>query len=160
MQGMLTAIIVFSITARLIKFVLPDNSGIRKYASMLLGLCLTAVLAIPIADIVSGIGEITISPPDIGSIEDDYSEIFDEYIADSLYPSVEEYIYRVLEEKFSIVREDAEVFIRFDTDGDVISLEQILIFLRGKAVFADTGAITDYFEEKLTCKTDVSVDIP
>lgn len=160
MQGMLTAIIAFSIIAKLIKFVLPSGGGLKKYASMLLGLSLTAVLAIPVANIVKSIGEITLSPPDIGNIEDDYSEIFDEYIAESLYPSVEEYIYRVLNEKFSVAREDAEVFIKFNTDGDVISLDQILIFLRGNAVFANTGAITDYFEEKLTCRTDVSVDIP
>jgi len=160
MQGFLPAVIAVSIFAKLIKFSLPKDSSITKYSSMLLGLCVTAIMIVPIVNAIDAISDISFSANEIESIEKDYSEIFEEHIAESLYPSVEEYIRKVLEERFSVPRENAEVFIRFSADGDVISLEQILIFLKAKSVFADTGAISHYFEEQFLCPVDVSVDIP
>lgn len=160
MNGYLPSIIAVSVLARLIKFALPKDSSLDKYSSFFISLCITAVIAVPAIQIIDSISEIEINTDKSENIESEYSEIFGEYISEALYPSVEEYVYKVLYENFSVPRENAEVFIRFNTSGDVISLEQILIFLKGNSIFANTGAISLYFEEKFLCPVDVSVDIP
>ena len=160
MHGYLPAIIAVSVLTNLIRFALPKESSVSKYSSFFIGLCVTAVIAVPAVQIISSISELKPEFITESSPEENYSEIFGEYISESLYPSVEEYVYKVLSEKFSIPRQNAEVFIHFNTHGDVIAIEQILIFLKGSSVLANTGAISHYFEEKFLCRVDVSVDIP
>jgi len=160
MQGYLPAIIAITVFVKLIKFALPKENTVTKYFAMFSGLCITAVMAVPVIGIIEAASEFKLEVPDKDVIEEDYSEIFGEHIAQSLYPSVEDYVYTVLSEKFSVPRENAEVFIRFNTSGDVITLEQILIFLKNNSIFSDTGKISLYFEERFLCPVDVSVDIP
>lgn len=160
MNGYLSIIIGSTICAKILKFTLPKGNPISKYLFIFLNLCITASLILPIVEVINLVSELEIPKYEESAIENDYSEIFEEEISEILYPSVEEYISKTLYEKFHINNENCEIFIRFNTSGDVISLEQILIFLKGEAVFADTGAISLYFEERFLCPIDVSVDIP
>lgn len=160
MNGYLSIIIGSTICAKILKFTLPKENPISKYLFIFLNLCITASLILPIVEVINLASELEIPKYEESAIENDYSEIFEEEISEILYPSVEEYISKTLYEKFHINNENCEIFIRFNTSGDVISLEQILIFLKGEAVFADTGAISLYFEERFLCPIDVSVDIP
>lgn len=160
MNGYLSVIIGSTIFAKFLKFSLPKESPISKYLFVFLNLCISASLILPIAEVIDLVSSFEIPKYEESAIEKDYSEIFEEEISEILYPSVEEYIRKTLYEKFHINDENCEIFIRFNTSGDVISLEQILIFLKGEAIFADTGAISLYFEERFLCPIDISVDIP
>ncbi len=158
--GFLPAVIAASIFARIIKFALPQNSDITKYSSVFISICLTAILIIPSAKIINAISEFNVDIDLKTESESDYSEIFGEEIANQLYPSVETYVYDTLESSFLIKRESAEVHISFDTTGDVIAIAKLTILLKNSAVFADTASISRFFEEKLLCPVDVSVDLP
>ena len=58
------------------------------------------------------------------------------------------------------MREDCDVTVEFNTDGDVIAIERITIFLKKNAIFKDTARICRYFEDTLVCIVDVSIDMP
>lgn len=162
MLGFLPAVIAVTVFGRLIMLSIPKNGTIHKYLSVMIVLCVSVVVMLPVADfIVSVDGFFKI---DFDNVQNEdmngYESIFENGIADSLYPSVEEYVYRTLEKEFSISRDDCDVAIEFRTDGDVISIERVTIFLKNNARFKDTGKICRYFEENLICIIDVSVDLP
>lgn len=161
MLGFLPTVIGVTIFAKLIKLSLPEGGSLKRYVSVFIGICITAVMIIPIADLLTVLGEGLSFDIDIPSADDsDYGEIFEDGIAENLIPSVEEYLYRQLSERFGVAREDCDVTIEFDTSGDVIALRRITLFLKNNARFKDTGTICRFFEEQLECVVDVSVDIP
>lgn len=162
MLGFLPTVIAVTVFGRLIMLSIPKNGSVHKYLSVMIVLCVSAVVMLPVADfIVSFDGVFELDFDEIPQEElDGYESIFEDGIADSLYPSVENYIYSSLEKEFSVFRDDCDVSLEFRTDGDVIAIERIAIFLKNSARFKDTGKICRYFEDKLNCIVDVSVDLP
>ena len=162
MLGFLPTVLAITVFGRIILLSVPKNGTVYRYLSVAVILCVSAVVVLPVADfIVSLDGVFKIDFDDFSENGmNHYESIFEEGIADSLYPSVEEYIYRSLENEFGIAREDCEVSVEFNTRGDVIALERITVFLKNNARFKDTGKISRYFEDNLVCIVDVSVDLP
>lgn len=159
MVGFLPTVIAVTLFARLIKLALPKEGALGKYVSVFLGICVCAVMIVPIADFLvslEGCFDFDFYDPelDIGG----YESMFGEEIAENLYPAVEEYIRITLKDEFGVNEEDVEIYIEFDTEGDVISLRHVAILLKNSARFKDTGKISNFFEEKLLCVVDVSVD--
>ncbi len=161
MLGFLPTVIAVTVFGRLIMLAMPRGGAIYKYLSVIFMLCVSAVVILPVADLVASVdGVFNVDLDGRDEPPDYYESIFEEGIADSLYPSVEEYIYRTLKSEFSVSREDCEVGIVFNTRGDVIAIERITILLKNGARFKDTARISRYFEEELVCIADVSVDLP
>ena len=162
MLGFLPTVIAVTVFGRLIMLSMPRTGAIHKYLSVLTALCVSAVVMLPLTELIVSLdGVLSFDPDDIPRTDiEDYESILEGEIADSLYPSVEEYLYRTLEKEFSVARGDCDVYIEFDTDGDVIAIERVTIFLKNNAIFKDTGRICRYFEDALTCIVDVSVDLP
>ncbi len=160
MQGILPTVIAVAIFAKLLRFSIPESSNIKKYVVAVVGVCITAIMLGPILEFVSFIergAEITIEIP--SSDESDFESIFEGSISDSLTPSVEEYIYKELDNSFGINSKDCELYIEFETDGDVIMISNISMILREGARLKDTAKIKRYFEDIFLCPVNISIDI-
>jgi hypothetical protein len=162
MLGFLPTVLAVTVFGRIILLSIPKNGSIYRYLSVAVVLCVSAVVILPVAELVVSLDKVLdidfgdLTAPEYGG----YESIFEEGIADSLYPSVEEYVYGVLESEFSVMRSDCDVTVEFNSRGDVIAIERITVFLKNNARFVDTGKICRYFEESLKCIVDVSVDLP
>ena len=162
MLGFLPTVLAITVFGRIILLSIPKNGLIYRYLSVAVVLCVSAIVVLPVADLVVSLDNMLdidfgeLAGPEYGG----YESIFEEGIADSLYPSVEEYVYVMLESEFFVMRADCDVTVEFNTRGDVIAVERITVFLKNNAILADTGKICRYFEERLNCIVDVSVDLP
>ena len=162
MLGFLPTVIAVTVFGRLIMLSVPKNGSVHKYLSVMTVLCVSAVVMLPVAEFFvtfDGVFKLDFDEKPMEEL-DGYESILENGIADSLYPSVEEYIYRTLEKEFSVMREDCDVTVEFNTDVDVIAIERITIFLKKNAIFKDTARICRYFEDTLVCIVDVSIDMP
>lgn len=161
MSGLVWSVILVSVLAKVIRFSLPKEGNITKYVSLFFSLCLTAVIALPFADITGSVGEVKnwFAFADESVDKENYEEMFESTLDGALSLSAEEYIRVFLSENYGIASENADVRIEFLIDGDVIAIRKVNIWLTGSAVFANTGEMTRKLEEKLLCEVVISVDI-
>ncbi len=161
MSGLVWSVILVSVLAKVIRFSLPKDSNITKYVSLFFSLCLTAVIALPFADIIGGVGEMEnwfFFAENSGGKES-YEDIFEGTLDGALSPSTEEYVRTFLSKNYGISSENAAIDVEILVEGDVIVLRRVSILLSGGAMLSDTGEITRALEEKLLCEVVISVDI-
>ncbi len=159
MQGFLPTVIAITVFARIIKLALPDVGNYGKYISFFSGICLAAVMISPLVDVISVLTEGVILDIKLPEYNGTYEDILESEIAEELFPSVEEYVSNELASRFSVEPSEHEISIAFETDSDVIEIKKISIRFYGSARFKNTAEIKKYFEDKLKCLVEISIDI-
>ena len=161
MSGFVWSVILVSVLAKVIRFSMPKDSNLTKYVSLFFSLCLTAVIALPFTDVISGAYEMDnwFAFAEDNSGKESYEDIFDSTLDGVLTPSTEEYIRTFLLRNYGVSYDDAVIDVELSVDGDVVLLKRVSIMLRGYAVLSDTGEMSRRLEELLLCEVVISVDV-
>lgn len=161
MSGFVWSVILVSVLAKVIRFSMPKDSNLTKYVSLFFSLCLTAVIALPFTDVISGAYEMDnwFAFAEDNSGKESYEDIFDSTLDGVLTPSTEEYIRTFLLRNYGVSSDDAVIDVELSVNGDVVLLKRVSIMLRGYAVLSDTGEMSRRLEELLLCEVVISVDV-
>ena len=144
------------LAAALLKLLLPNGvSGMRRAVSFFLALVVLLLILHPFLGFLQ-------NPPDVafenlvGESEEDvtarFEEVFAEAVASGSARDFKEGLYLLLEEEFSVAREDAEIFVALDASG---ALSRVEVRLSGKALLVDPVPIKERLCEDLCCEVEV-----
>ena len=146
-----------SVIGSLVSMLAPEGEGggLGRSYRLILGLCVVLVSVNPIKSIVLGIKDL-----DIGSIvelPDTEGERYEDYFKGSYsaaeVESLKNGICQMLEERFSIPREDCLVEVSLTVgEGEERVLDSIRITLYGPSIFKNTTEIEDYFVAIFGCE--------
>ena len=157
MKGYIISVMCISVIGSLISMLAPEGEGggIMRNNRLVLGLCVVLVCINPIKSIINEVKSL-----DIGSIveipdsdEGKYEDYLGGAYTDAEVENLKSGIYKMLEDRFSIMREDCSVAVKLrQSEGNARALESIYITLYGGAIFKNTNEIEDYFGRIFNCE--------
>ena len=157
MKGYIISVMCISVIGSLISTLAPEGEGggIMRNNRLILGLCVVLVCINPIKSIINEVKSLDIGY--IVEIPDADEEKYEEYLGGAYtYAEVENLkwgIYKMLEDRFSVMREDCSVAVKLgQNEGNSSELESIYITLYGGAIFKNTNEIEDYFGRIFNCE--------
>lgn len=112
------------------------------------GLCLLSVLLPPLFSWVPLLSESDAPPWTTGEAES-FEKIFSDYLSGGVREKAEEAIAKRLCEQFGVKPENVEIGL--SVGGD-LSLERVVICLRGRDIFRSPYEIETYFSDLLGCE--------
>ena len=145
------------LAAVLLKLLLPNggSGGMRRAVSFFLSLAVLLLILHPFLSFLQ-------NPPDVafenlvGESEEDvtarFEEVFAEAVASGSVRDLKKGLYLLLEEEFSVAREDAEIFVALDAAG---ALSRVEVRLSGRALLVDPVPIKERLRENLCCEVEV-----
>ncbi|MBR3878609.1 MAG: hypothetical protein IKJ24_00665 [Clostridia bacterium] len=157
MKAYIISVMCISVIGSLLSMLTPEGEGggIMRNNRLVFGLCVVLVCINPIKSIINEVKSL-----DIGSIveiPDSDFERYEEYLGgaytDAEVENLKAGIYQMLEDRFSVPRENCSVAVNLRRgEGGTSSLERIFITLYGGAIFKNTNEIEDYFGSIFNCE--------
>jgi len=149
--------VCISVISSLVTMLAPDGEGggFSKNIRLVVGLCVVLVCADPIKSIITQINDfdmgLIIEQPEV--TPDKYEDLLNSAYTAAEVENLKDGIYRMLEDRFSIAREDCSVSLRLcEGEGLRRELEYIHITLYGPAIFKNTNEIESYLNGLFGCK--------
>jgi len=147
--------ILVAILSALAEFLIPGGRGgkLTGYVRYVAGLCILISLVPTISE---GVGYIRDLSTDVSMnliFDEAYADHhlhFMSYLSEVTQEEYETWLLNTLEEQFGITREDCEITVTMDQEGEVPMLASVGIGLSGKALLVDPHRIEGYVREKLS----------
>lgn len=127
--------------------------GPRGAVTLVTALVVLTLLIRPLAALLQGDYDLRSEGIQNGTeLEEQYWEVFEETVTLRGEQDLTKGIYQLLESRYRIAENDADIRILYGEDG---ILDSIRITLRGKALLQDPRAIQSDFENILKCNVEV-----
>jgi hypothetical protein len=165
-KAYLLTLLTTSLIVALIGYLTPEGErgGLSKHISLLSGLCLLCVLITPIAQAISGGGDL------LGRLEgalddwldggenskEEYDDRWQEQYEQMDVRYAEAAISLMLQQKFEIAEGDVSVRLQLDDTGERIAAVQV--GLSGRAVWINTHDLEAYIEQTLGCECTTYIE--
>lgn len=156
-KGYIISVMCISVISSVVSMLAPDGEGggLSKNIRLVIGLCVVLVCINPIKNIIIGINDLN-----IGSIveppyqsEEEYKDFLNSAYTAAEIENLKDGIHKMLEDRFSVAREDCSVSVRLREGEDARrELECIYITLYGPAIFKNTTEIESYLRGIFGCK--------
>lgn len=142
-----------------------DGGGIGKDLRMLGAICIILSIILPLSPVLSDIGDISDKLESMleilrfGNAEmseseasEEYEKIFNSQLIKSSVNEVQNSLKDLISQKFSIEKEDChvEIVLGDGEDGEIYT-ENVIITLKGQAVWKDPYAIEEYITSLIKC---------
>lgn len=164
MNKYLLSVILSSISIGLCDILVPKHNGIDrlvKFIEMLI------ILIVSVNPVMEAIGEI-----DQGILDgikndlavkdesylDEYNSIFEQYLNDYSIDEIQEYIKKILEQKYSIPGEECRIQIDTEQLESQLTITNIRILLSGTSIFKNPYKIESEIESIFSCECQVLID--
>ena len=140
--------------------VLPENSSVRPYMKLVTGICVLAVLVLPLKDFLIGLGSFFTSVelesffPDEGDLHP-YESVFEESLSRFSVAEAEDALAELLIERFQMQEGSCRAEIRIGEAGEVT---HVLVCLSGFSMLKDPREVGAFVSELLSCPCDVAVE--
>ena len=163
MKNYLITIITVSICIGIFNVISPSLKGIEKYSKMIGMLVVLLVIISPIKEFLNIFGEDSLNEIKdnlINSGDDNqnqYDEIFSDYLASFSVDELKNAIKDILHDKFSIPENECEVSITTEYREGKLCPTHIQILLSGKSIFKNPYEIEEYFATLLECSCSVLI---
>ena len=163
MKNYLITVITVAICVGIYNIISPGLHGIEKYSKMIGMLVLLCVIVSPIREVINtfdenGFDNIKESILDSNNeSENEYSEIFKEYLNSYSVEKVKKEVCDILFEKYEIPDEECEVKIYTQYQEGNLIISNMQIVLSGKSIFKNPYVIEEYFETLLSCSCEVLI---
>ena len=161
MREYVITFVCVALACGLIQMLVPqgDGGGIKKYMSLVCGLCVLCVTISPISRIVSdmsSLGEelfdgISTPYPD----KDDYSQIYDDSLIEAGEVNMSSGLKALISRDLGVDESDIDVSVKLREGEDKYLPEKVTVFLYGKAVLCDPHKVIEYVNALLGCECQV-----
>lgn len=164
MNKYLLSVILSSISIGLCDILVPKHNGIDrlvKFIGMLI------ILIVSVNPVMEAIGEI-----DQGILDgikndltvkdesylDEYNSIFEQYLNDYSIDEIQEYIKKILEQKYSIPSEECRIQIDTEQLESQLTITNVRVLLSGTSIFKNPYKIESEIESIFSCECQVLID--
>ena len=145
------SVICINAAAAILTSLFPDTSGAKKHLKFLCGVCICAAATTPLIKLTTDIGDLTLTYNLPQTQVDSTNERYRELVIDRLREDVEEYVVRLVENKFDVTGVSCKVELNDGEDG--VSLEGISINMNGGDFMRSD--VKRYVEQQFECETVV-----
>lgn len=162
MQGYLIQILTVSLLCGLIETLAPagEREGLRRAVRLVTALCLLCLMVAPLREARERLRSF-----DLGGwareMEEGGSEelerLMEEKLSAVTREQLESELYRLLDGQFGISRQDCSLTVGLEEEDGVLTVREVWIALRGRAVLRDPRAIEAAVEEAWQCGCTVSI---
>ena len=139
----------------LLEELLPSEFGTKVYLRLLTGLCLLAIMLAPVGRCLAGVTEL------LGELsfleeeqENEYEHILRENLGEAVKGELVAAVRRDLAARFGVKNEKTEVGVQLGGE-EGISVERLVITLRGSDILKNPYEIEEYFGKLLDCECRV-----
>ena len=160
MKAYLLAVIVAAVFGGLCEELLPDGGGMRKQMTVVTGICVLAVLVLPLKDALYGLGqffgEIELSEL-IGSEEraEEYESVFDGAMQRVSAEETGRLLGERLSEEFDLKAETCRAAVVMGESGEV---KRVVVYLSGSSILQSPYEIEEYVGRLFSCPCDVAIE--
>ena len=133
----------------------PDGE-LKKYVRLVGALCILLAMVAPIYEsVVSGELDLDNYFSDMVEKEEQYKDVYAEYLADGSRKEAEAMLEASICEKFNLKSDDIAVKAELVRKGDGYALDRIGIYVSGSAILRDPRELVAYVEELAECECEV-----
>lgn len=163
MKDYLITIITVSLCVGIYNIISPVFNGIEKYSKMIGMLVVLCVIISPLKELINvfdseGLESIKNSIIDIeNGEENEYDNIFNDYLNSFSVDSLKKEIENILLEKFDIPNNECDVSVSTEYINGSLKLSRVQILLSGKSIFKNPYNIEEYFGKLLNCTCEVLI---
>ena len=163
MNNYLLTIIITAIAIGLCDVIAPAHNGIEKYVKYIGMLIILSVVISPITAFVSQIDDGILDSlkdkiTDYESSNEDYSNIFNDYLLNSSLSQLDDKLKEILQNEFEISPDEVKFNILTKQIDKGIALSKVQVLLSGSAIFKNPYLIEDRFAELLGCEVEVLME--
>ena len=154
MSAYMTAVIVCASVTALVGIIMPGDGATARYIKYISGLVMLCVIASPLFEL---LGEGTLRLPDIDAFET-YTYEFDirESIIERTESSLSVTLADDIADAFMIDRGDIDASVMLDAGSyDDVKIASVTVTLRGRAVWTDAFALTEYIKNTYNCEAGI-----
>jgi hypothetical protein len=164
MNKYLLSVILSSISIGLCDILVPKHNGIDRLVKFIGMLIILIVSVNPVMEVIGKIdqgildgikNDLTVKDE---SYLDEYNSIFEQYLNDHSIDEIQEYIKKILEQKYSIPSEECRIQIDTAQLESELTITNIRILLSGTSIFKNPYKIEIEIESIFSCECQVLID--
>ncbi|MBQ9086937.1 MAG: stage III sporulation protein AF [Clostridia bacterium] len=144
----------------LLQIISPEGD-LKKYVRLVSAFCLILALARPLAQFLGEKGGLSLGDrlEEMWELESvDYEEIYYQNLLSGGEKYAEEKIKSLLLQEFDLNEDDVSVEGRFETKNDIISIEELTLYLHETTLSVDPREMIAYVNETWSCPCTVIYD--
>ncbi len=155
MKEYVLGLLCICLTAGIVRL-LSEDSGAGKYVELVCSLCVVAAIVIPVVNTLAEAGDASKwLDEDIGTQENNYEEIYKNYLLTANIDAAEDTIRFELAERFSKERESIDVRLDCEHTDNGIEVIGVSVMLGKGALTISPEDIKIYIKERFDCRCQI-----